>query len=157
MKTIIAGGRFNVDVRHLHAALEGAAKAGITVTELVCGMARGVDTMGYDWAKARGTPIAEFPAPWDDLTMPGAVVREGRDGKPYNAAAGPLRNQAMANYAQALIAIWDGQSTGTGDMIRRANARGLKVYIHRVPVMDRNFSTYQTVANRHRKSLDKLK
>lgn len=38
----------------------------------------------------------------------------------------------MANYAEALIAIWDGQSKGTKMMIDIANKKGLKVYIYRV-------------------------
>ena len=38
----------------------------------------------------------------------------------------------MAAYAEALIAVWDGVSGGTKDMIERAKAHGLKVYIHNV-------------------------
>ncbi len=37
----------------------------------------------------------------------------------------------MACYADALVAVWDGRSRGTGDMIRRAKAHGLKVHIDR--------------------------
>jgi hypothetical protein len=35
----------------------------------------------------------------------------------------------MANNAEALIAIWDGQSRGTRHMIDEAKKRNLKVYI----------------------------
>ena len=36
----------------------------------------------------------------------------------------------MADYADALIAFWDGRSSGTRDMIRRAEEKGLRVEIH---------------------------
>jgi hypothetical protein len=43
--------------------------------------------------------------------------------------AGPLRNQEMAEEADALIAIWDGQSAGTRSMIEEAHKLGLDVEI----------------------------
>jgi len=46
--------------------------------------------------------------------------------------AGPLRNERMAQNADALIAIWDGKSPGTRDMIARAHKHGLKVYVKTV-------------------------
>ena len=58
----------------------------------------------------------------------GAAPVEVADGagKP---TAGPIRNAQMANYADALIAFWDGSSTGTRDMIRKAEEKGLKVHV----------------------------
>jgi hypothetical protein len=38
----------------------------------------------------------------------------------------------MAADAEALVLIWDGKSRGSSDMLMKANARGLKVYIHLV-------------------------
>lgn len=38
----------------------------------------------------------------------------------------------MADYADALIAIWDGESRGTANMIEEAEKRGLKVFVYRV-------------------------
>ena len=35
----------------------------------------------------------------------------------------------MADSADALIAIWDGKSVGTKDMIRRARKTGLTVFV----------------------------
>lgn len=84
---------------------------------VVSGTARGVDQAGEDWADARDLAIARFPAPWDDLDHPDAVVKEGQYGR-YNAAAGHIRNEWMARYADALVAVWDGESSGTLSMIR---------------------------------------
>jgi hypothetical protein len=38
----------------------------------------------------------------------------------------------MADYADALIALWDGASRGTLSMIELAELKGLKVYIYRL-------------------------
>jgi len=44
-------------------------------------------------------------------------------------AAGFIRNAEMAEYADALIAFWDGRSKGTKHMIDLAKKHGLKVKI----------------------------
>jgi hypothetical protein len=38
----------------------------------------------------------------------------------------------MAEYADALIAIWDGESRGTKNMIEEATKRGLRVHVKRI-------------------------
>ena len=78
-----------------------------TVSEVVCGVARGADMLGLSWATAYGKPVAKFYADWDK----------------YGKSAGPIRNGEMADYADGLIAIWDGKSKGTLDMIRQMNKR----------------------------------
>jgi hypothetical protein len=95
-------------------------------------MAPGVDTLGARWARLKNIPVIPFPAEWSNLEQPGAVVRKNKFGKYYNANAGFFRNQLMAEYSDALIALWDGKSHGTADMINRARARNLKVYVFKV-------------------------
>lgn len=41
---------------------------------------------------------------------------------------GPLRNGYMVEQADAVVAIWDGESSGTKDTITQAEADGLPVY-----------------------------
>ena len=36
----------------------------------------------------------------------------------------------MAQYADALIAVWDGESKGTANMITQARQKGLDVFIY---------------------------
>ncbi len=91
-----------------------ASKFGIT--EVVSGCAVGVDTSGEVWARKNNRAIVRFPANWKG------------DGD----NAGPIRNQKMVNYADALIAVWDGQSNGTRDVIDRAERKGIKIYVHLV-------------------------
>lgn len=133
MRVIIAGSRSILDPAIVEAAI---AASGFEITELVCGMASGVDRLGYWWAKQNDVPIIEKPAAWNDLEAPRARIRTNRFGKRYNANAGCDRNGKMAHCAAevngALIAVWDGKSSGTGNMIEHARAYRLLTYVHLV-------------------------
>ncbi len=41
---------------------------------------------------------------------------------------GHNRNKEMALYAEALILVWDGKSSGSQSMLKLAKERGLKIY-----------------------------
>ena len=110
LKVIIAGSRGISDVGKLERAIENC---GFKIGEVVCGDAQGVDTMGAHWAKKEHIPVRHFPANWD------------RDGK----SAGFKRNVEMAQYADAVIALWDGQSHGTKHMIDTMKRLGKHGYI----------------------------
>lgn len=81
--------------------------------EIVSGRAKGADQLGERYAKERGYSLRIFPAEWDI----------------YGKRAGYLRNVKMAEYADALLAFWDGESRGTKNMIYEARSRGLKIGI----------------------------
>lgn len=115
MKTIIAGsrpplGREGFTIEDVCDAME---KVDWKVTEVVCGMARGVDLIGKRWAEYNEIPVAKFPADWDK----------------YDKRAGYIRNVEMAEYADALVALWDGHSRGTANMIQEAKKRNLKILV----------------------------
>lgn len=115
MKVIIAGSRDFDNYLHL---LQAVVKSGFDITEVVSGGARGADALGELLARDLDFDLKRFPADWN---------KHGR-------AAGPIRNGEMAEYADALIAMWDGVSTGTANMIKQANERGLKVHVERYGV-----------------------
>lgn len=92
----------------------------LDITEVVCGEAPGADTVGRLWAEENGIPVVSFPAEWDNLEAPGAVIRTTRYGKPYNARAGHDRNTRMAEYCDVVLAFWDGKSPGTKHMLSQA-------------------------------------
>ncbi len=113
MKVIIAGSR------HMpfscYPLVPLAVKAsGFDVTEVVCGMAKGGDTLGRKWAVLEAKiPVKDFPANWEE----------------FGKAAGSIRNEEMKEYADALIAfLWDG-SQGTADMINRMRKAGKPVFV----------------------------
>lgn len=131
MKTIVAGSRSIQDQKTVDYVLSKIVLDRILViTEVVSGKAKGVDTLAENWAKKVGLPVAEFPADWNNVEAPGAKVKTNRYGNKYNVLAGYWRNQQMADYADALVAIWDGVSRGTQDMIDRAEKKGLTVYVY---------------------------
>lgn len=111
MKVIIAGSRSISDPKLIEEAIK---QSGFDITEVVCGMARGVDILGKVWADRNSIPVSNFEPDWDY----------------HGLKAGFIRNQEMADYADGLIAVWDGISRGTKDMIDRATKKGLKVFIH---------------------------
>jgi hypothetical protein len=111
MRTIIAGSRDITDLRLLETVIEDS---GFDITEVVCGGARGVDALGRTWAgNGNRAPVKMFPAKWDE----------------FGKSAGYRRNVEMADYGEALIAIWDGASRGTKHMIDIATSKGLKIYV----------------------------
>lgn len=101
MKVIIAGSRgVSPDPDSISEALIHAFGPD-AVTEVVSGTARGADEAGEEWALLNHKPVRQFAAAW------------GRDGK----RAGKIRNGLMGEYADALLAFWDGESPGTAHMI----------------------------------------
>jgi len=113
MKTIIAGSRTIIDPKVIEEAI---AASGFTITEVVCGGAKGVDTLGKNWAVDRGIPVKMFPADWEA----------------HGKAAGPIRNSEMAIYADQAICIFDVQAEckGTKDMVKKMQNHGKFVYSH---------------------------
>ena len=112
MKLIIAGGRTITDYNLVLSALR---ESEFIPTEIVSGMAPGVDTLAVQYAKENNLPLQQFWAEWEF----------------YGRSAGPIRNRNMANYADALLAIWDGKSKGTKNMIEEATKRNLKIHVYR--------------------------
>lgn len=112
MKLIIAGCRDMDDAGIVHEAIL-ESNFGPQVTEVVSGGAQGVDSCGESLAELSGLPVKVFRADWN------------KHGK----AAGPIRNREMAKYADALVAVWDGQSSGTKNMIDEMKALGKPVFI----------------------------
>jgi hypothetical protein len=120
MKTIIAGSREGFTLKDIDCAINQAGMTGL-ITEVVCGGARGVDKLGAQWALNNSIPIQPFPADWNTL------------GK----RAGYVRNEQMAEYADAAVVLWDGVSKGTGHMIKLAEKYELRYYVHLVRFFDR--------------------
>jgi len=110
VRTIIAGSRTVTDPRVLQRALTAC---GWVPTLVLSGCARGADYLGEMWALEHGVPLDRYPADWNA----------------HGRRAGFIRNEQMAAQADALIALWDGESKGTAHMIETARARGLLVYI----------------------------
>jgi hypothetical protein len=120
MRIIIAGGREFADYEYLKEQMDiliSLEEAGIEI-EVVCGMARGADSLGKRWAEERGHKVIEMPANWE---------LHGR-------SAGYKRNEQMAIKAKEdlnnmLAAFWDGKTRGTSAMIDLAKKYDVPTYI----------------------------
>ncbi len=113
MKVIIAGSRDITDESLVVAAIKEAKKAGIVVTEVVCGLAKGVDQIGLDLARRYNIKYSTFTADWNT----------------FGKKAGALRNIQMGDYADALIAVRKNNSRGTTHMIEYMKKLGKPVYV----------------------------
>ena len=128
-KVIIAGGRYFNNYGLLKTSLDNLLRNKSSV-EIVSGKAKGADTLGEKYAREVGHSLVEFPALWGDMSEP-CRVKTRKNGTQYNALAGHKRNLQMAQHADALVAFWDGKSTGTKNMIDTAKKLGLLVRIIR--------------------------
>ena len=112
MKLIIAGGRdLKISINFLKGIMVAYGINLEDITEVVCGEASGVDTAGKQFANRFGIPVKSFPYKSD-----------------LGKAGGPARNREMAEYADALLLIWNCHSRGSANMKMEANVRGLPVW-----------------------------
>ena len=106
MKVVIFGSRTITDFALVELAV---SESGIfsDITEIVSGLAKGVDNMAVEYARAHGFNCREFPADW----------------KRFGCSAGYRRNEEMAAYADFGVAVWDGSSRGTHHMMKLMTGR----------------------------------
>ncbi len=118
MKVIVAGSRgfdnYNFLAKKLDKILQDVNPT------IICGEARGADTLGKKYAELHSYKVMSFPADWSK-------------GK----GAGYIRNEQMAENADALVAFWDGKSKGTEHMIKTMKSmnkpvRVVKYETHRI-------------------------
>jgi hypothetical protein len=104
MKVVIAGSR---TIRDYEAVARAIKLSGWEITEVVSGTAKGVANYVEMWGEINSVPIKKFPADWDK----------------YGKAAGPIRNAAMAEYADAAIVLIENKSTGATNMVAQMKKR----------------------------------
>lgn len=116
-KLIVAGGRNFNHPALLHreiVALTTGALQGRSIS-IASGMARGADHLGYLFAKQNKAKCFTFPAKWEL----------------HGKKAGFIRNTEMAEFADGVIAFWDGESRGTKHMIDTMEKMGKQTFIVR--------------------------
>ena len=110
MKVAVIGSR-NLTVENLEKYLPERT------TEIVSGGAKGVDTCAREYALANGIKLTEFLPEYN---------RYGR-GAPLK------RNLQIIDYADCVLAFWDGESRGTAYVIRKCREMNVpcKVYMQK--------------------------
>ena len=123
-RVVVFGGR-NYSARStLYRALD-AVHARRKITCIVEGEASGADRLAREWAEDRNVAVDPYPADWDNIERPGAVVRRNKYGKLYDALAGHVRNEQMLREGRPQFAIGCPGGTGTADMASRCLAYGI--------------------------------
>lgn len=110
MILVVSGSRTITNKEFINKALMNMPMG--DVREVVHGGCRGPDSIFHDLLDGH-LPIKVFPADWH---------KHGR-------SAGPIRNAQMAEYGDALLAVWDGNSRGTMNMIKEMQRRGKPVAV----------------------------
>ena len=118
-RIIIAGGRDFNDYDRL-CKLMDKVKFKVEIECIVCGKARGADTLGERWALENNIKVEYFIPDWNGL------------GK----KACHVRNRDMGDYANEnnngiLIAWWNHESKGTKSMIEYGTKIGLDVRVYK--------------------------
>lgn len=115
MRTIIAGSR---TIRNYDIVLKATHDSGFTndISQVVSGLAKGVDLLGIRYALENSISIKTFK-----------VTKE--DWKRKGKFAGIYRNSIMIDYADSLIAVWDGKSNGTKDIINKARIKNIQYFV----------------------------
>jgi hypothetical protein len=111
-RILVTGSRNWTDPDVITRILDFALQHQTTLSILVGDCPTGVDRITFDWAAVNEVPVTRYEAHW---------LEEGR-------AAGPLRNQRMVDARpHVCIAFPLGESRGTRDCVKRAEAAGIKV------------------------------
>ena len=107
LRVAIVGSRDYAPHHHVYSLVRSRLPAACTV---VTGGARGVDT----WAENAANKRQDFPPP--RIFLPSKAIYP-----PTQAYF--VRNQQIVDFADVLIAFWDGHSTGTRDVFKRARKK----------------------------------
>lgn len=107
MKVAVIGSR-GLHVDHLEDYLPKG------VTEIVSGGAKGIDTCAKDYALRHGLKLTEFLPEYEK----------------YGRGAPLRRNITIIEYADFVLAFWDGRSRGTKYVIDNCKKRNIPVAVY---------------------------
>lgn len=83
------------------------------ITEIVSGGAKGIDTCAKEYAQANNIKLTEFLPEYEK----------------YGRSAPLKRNLQIIDYADLVLAFWDGKSRGTKYVINNCKAKNKKVRV----------------------------
>ena len=107
MKVAVIGSR-NIKINNIWEYLPDG------ITEIVSGSARGVDMLAREYAINNRIKLTEFLPEYEK----------------YARVAPLKRNDKIIDYADEVIALWDGKSRGTNYVINRCRRIGKRIYVY---------------------------
>lgn len=124
-RILVCGGRTFTDTSIIFGYLDFKSRDFTEDAVIIHGAARGADSKAGEWAHIRGYKVEEFPAKWNDLAHPDAVIATTSYGKLYNKNAGFIRNQQMLVEGKPDLVIAFPGGGGTENMIKQSKLAGL--------------------------------
>jgi len=112
MKLLVVGSRSITDKSRINRYLDKFISR-MSITMIISGGARGVDTLAKKYGDDREIPVKEFIPDWS-----------------IGKHAGFVRNEDMFKECDVCIAFWDGESVGTKDNIRLSKKYNKPLYMH---------------------------
>jgi hypothetical protein len=126
MRVLVCGGRDFSDQDVVFSALDRLHQA-TPITVLIHGASKGADARASAWAKARNVLVNSYPASWQDISHPDALIKYTSSGRAYDGRAGFRRNQVMLDRGRPEFIVAFPGGSGTRDMVKRAKAAGLRI------------------------------
>jgi ribA/ribD-fused uncharacterized protein len=133
MRFLITGGREFTDVDFIVTRLL-RLHARYTFTEIITGMARGVDRIGYEFGVELGLKIHEYPV-------------TNADWNQYGKSAGFRRNQRMLYEGQPGLVVAFPGGGGTADMVKRSMGAGVPVWRSQLIAFNSTIRKYEFLSN----------
>ena len=88
------------------------------VSEIVSGGAKGIDACAAEYAHSNSLKLTEFLPEYDK----------------YGRAAPIVRNKTIVEYADLVLAFWDGKSKGTLSVIKYCEKIGKKCRVEKMTI-----------------------
>lgn len=110
-RLLICGGRDYTDAKRIWSVLDHYLREADNFEVVIHGAARGADTIGGEWAMARGLRVEAYPANWTQ----------------YGNGAGSLRNTQMLRESKPTLVIAFPGGRGTANMVGQAKRAGVAV------------------------------
>lgn len=126
-RILICGGRDFNDEAFLRSYLDYKRMWFADNCEIIHGDARGADKLAGKWAESRGYTVRPFPAEWDNLDHPEAIIKTRANGKKYNVNAGFIRNKQMLIEGNPDLVIAFPGGNGTDNMIEQADKANVEI------------------------------
>lgn len=130
MKLLVCGGRDFIDVEYAIPLIH-KIHLKTPVTALICGMAKGADSIGLAWARELGIPVEEYHADW----------------KKHGKAAGPIRNQQMLMHGAPDLVLALPGGTGTAGMVDIARKASTPTVVYRATYFTRQDPVWGFLSN----------
>ena len=123
LERALSGAKFLKNIEHKKSGEDSEEEEfGHDIGMIIHGGAKGVDSLADKYANDNGIEKKVFKADWDK----------------YGKAAGHIRNAEMIDWARenydtvGFIAVWDGESRGTHDAIKKAENTDFMIHVSKI-------------------------